>query len=405
MKKFCSIFLIFIMAIVFVNQSSYAKIIKNPEELELTAKSAAVYSNTTGELVASKNGDEKLSPYSITKLMTALIIAENHKMDEKVIISAEAAKQDGSSMEIEEGEEVTVEELLNGLLILSGNDAAYTLAEYDSGIDAFAEKMNKKAKELGCTNTHFVNPSGLKADGHYTSANDFVKIANAALANKDIAKIAGALKYKMPATNKQKERIFETHLDQRDIKNSGVIAGKTGYWEDDDCSIAVRYNKDNLMLTVVLIGDTKEERANDANKAFEYAHKSLESVKVVRRGKELKKCWIAGGERTLIPVYSEASSIVYPKNGDKDSTYYKVKLNSKVKAPLEKGDIVGRADIYSDGKKMESVPVYVNADVKEGWIFSKAYISNVGIVCIGIGIVIVLLTIFIVRSIRRKRRS
>ena len=78
MKKFCSIFLIFIMAIVFVNQSSYAKIIKNPEELELTAKSAAVYSNTTGELVASKNGDEKLSPYSITKLMTALIIAENH---------------------------------------------------------------------------------------------------------------------------------------------------------------------------------------------------------------------------------------------------------------------------------------------------------------------------------------
>lgn len=394
--------LISIIALTFIDAE--AKLKEVNEKPDFTAKSAVIYCNTTEEKVAEKNGDVRVNPYSITKLMTALIILEeHHDLNDTVVISKKASEQEGSSMDLKEGEEVSIEELLYGLLILSGNDAAYALAEYDSDINKFAGKMNDRAKKLGCTNTNFVNPNGLKNKNHYTTANDFIKIANAALDNETIEKITGTREYKMRKTNKQDERTFETHLDQLNDENSGVISGKTGYWEDDDCTIALRFNKKNMILTVVLLGDKKSERKNDENKAFSLAQTSVMSVKAIEEDQPVKKVWIKNGEHTRIELYSRDDSIVYPKNGKKSSTKVKVTVDKDIKAPLDQGEVVGKAKIYSDGKYMESVPLYVKDSVNEGWLPSMFYISNLGTICILISIILIINIIIIFKS-RKKTK-
>lgn len=394
--------LISIIALPFIDAE--AKLKEVNEKPDLTAKSAVIYCNTTEEKVAEKNGDVRVNPYSITKLMTALIILEEHQdLNDTVVISKKASEQEGSSMDLKEGEEVSVEELLYGLLILSGNDAAYALAEYDSDINTFAGKMNDRAKKLGCTNTNFVNPNGLKNKNHYTTANDFIKIANAALDNETIEKITGTRKYKMRKTNKQDERTFETHLDQLNDENSGIISGKTGYWEDDDCTIALRFNKKNMILTVVLLGDKKSERKNDENKAFSFAQTSVMSVKAIEEDQPVKKVWIKNGEHTRIELYSRDDSIVYPKNGKESSTKVKVTVDKDIKAPLDQGEVVGKAKIYSDGKYMESVPLYVKDSVNEGWLPSMLYISNLGTICILISIILIINIIIIFKSRKKPK--
>lgn len=394
--------LISIIALPFIDAE--AKLKEVNEKPDLTAKSAVIYCNTTEEKVAEKNGDVRVNPYSITKLMTALIILEeHHDLNYTVVISKKASEQEGSSMDLKEGEEVSIEELLYGLLILSGNDAAYALAEYDSDINKFAGKMNDRAKKLGCTNTNFVNPNGLKNKNHYTTANDFIKIANAALDNETIEKITGTREYKMRKTNKQDERTFETHLDQLNDENSGVISGKTGYWEDDDCTIALRFNKKNMILTVVLLGDKKSERKNDENKAFSLAQTSVMSVKAIEEDQPVKKVWIKNGEHTRIELYSRDDSIVYPKNGKKSSTKVKVTVDKDIKAPLDQGEVVGKAKIYSDGKYMESVPLYVKDSVNEGWLPSMFYISNLGTICILISIILIINIIIIFKSRKKPK--
>lgn len=404
MKKIVTVTIIGILlfAMLLPNGDAEAKLKDINKSLDLTAESAVVYCNTTEETVAYKNGDLRVNPYSITKLMTALLIIENHSdLSETVTISKEASEQEGSSMDLQEGEEISVEELLYGLLILSGNDAAYALAEYDSDIDTFANKMNEKAKQLGCKDTHFVNPSGLKDDDHYTTANDFIKIANTALDNKTIEKITGTTEYKMRATNKQDERVFKTHLDQLEDEDSGVISGKTGFWDDDDCSIAVRFKKRNLILTVVLLQDEKSERENDANEAFEFSELKLKSVKALGKDKPVKRIWIKNGKHTFIEVYAKDDSVVYPKDGEKSSTRIKVVTDKNIKAPLKSGEVIGKARIYSDGKYVESVPVYVKDSVETGWIFSMIYISNTGAICLIIAIALILDIVIIMKSGRK----
>ena len=136
---------------------------------EINAKSAVLYSENTNTVVFSKNKDERVAPFSTTKLMTALLVVKHIKnLDQKVTISKEAAALGGSSMELKEGEVVTVRQLLYGLMILSGNDAAYSLAEVVSNgnVDEFVKMMNDEAKALGCKDTNFVNPNGMKEENH-----------------------------------------------------------------------------------------------------------------------------------------------------------------------------------------------------------------------------------------------
>ena len=244
---------------------------------EIIAGSAVVYCENTGEIIYSKNEDSRMKPYSITKLLTALLAVQNLPMDQMVTVSAAAAGQGGSSMELKEGEQISVKDLLYGTLVVSGNDAAYALAEAVSGSAAdFVKLMNKTAANIGCEDTHFSNPSGLSNDikKHYTTADDFLKIAKLAFSDETVRTIAGTKKYTVKATNKSEERKLEEHTELISKASSGIVAAKTGFWDEANCSISALYDKDGLRLIIILMGDTMDERTDDVLALTKYAERT-----------------------------------------------------------------------------------------------------------------------------------
>ncbi len=184
MKKFYKFLLIIPLYLLFLAPSGvYAA-----TDVNTSAKACAVIEANSGRILYEKNPNQQLPEASTTKIMTALVVAENCNIDEVVEIPRQAQGVEGSSIYLRAGEHLTVKELLYGLMLQSGNDCAVALALHAGGsIDTFADMMNEKARELGCTNTNFTNPHGLPDDNHYTSAHDLGLIACAAM-NNDIVK-------------------------------------------------------------------------------------------------------------------------------------------------------------------------------------------------------------------------
>ena len=204
---------------------------------EITSEAGILYDVTNGRVLFEKNADEKLAPASTTKLMTALLVLEKSKLDDKVTFSKTAVtnlESGAVKIGLVEGDQVSVKDCLYGLLLKSANEVANGLAEHVSGsISAFADLMNARAKELGCTNTHFVNPNGLNSDQQYTTCRDMAKIAAAAFANQTLCQIDSTLSYKFPATKAAAARtITPGHkmLYPNDSRYyAGIVGGKTGY--------------------------------------------------------------------------------------------------------------------------------------------------------------------------------
>lgn len=379
---------------------------KSVAEPSLTAKGAVLYCANTNKILYAKNEDTRMSPYSITKLMTALLVTENMSFDKKIVVSEKTASQEGSSMGLEAGEAVTVGQLMHGLLILSGNDAAWALAEaYPGGETAFVAAMNARAKKLGCTNTHFANPNGLDDYDHYTTASDFLLITRAALANKTVKKIASTKRYSMPATNKNDAWIFKTHLDLLTTKGSGVVAGKTGYSEEDDCSIAVEYYKNDLNLYVILIGDSTKQRPKDMVKLFDYANEVLNRTTVASSGKSVKDVFVRHGARTVVKAYTSRKVYAYYASGKTPRVTSKVVAKDGIKAPLKKGDRVGTYKVYVDGKQTASAPIVVKENVKTGWFPSYLYISNRAAAVMLLVIIALYVWLLLTRSRHRRYKS
>ena len=368
---------------------------------EINAKSAVLYSENTNTVVFSKNKNERVAPFSTTKLMTALLVVKHIKnLDQKVTISKEAAALGGSSMELKEGEVVTVRQLLYGLMILSGNDAAYSLAEVVSNGNV-DKMMNDEAKALGCKDTNFVNPNGMKEENHYTTASDYMKIARAALKNRQVYKFASTKKYEMGATNLNEARVMKTHTDLINTRNSGVVAGKTGFW-NGEASIVLAYDKKDLKMVLVLFGDDKENRPKDAKAIFEYAYKYLKVNKPVAKGKKVTKILVRGGKNTIVDAYASETAYAYTEKGDRAKITVKIKRDWSVKAPLRKGDQVAIAKVYVDGKYVSDAPLVVKQNVSKGWITSEAYISNLGAMILGPVLVVLIVIACLVKRRRKK---
>lgn len=381
----------------------------NTPKPEVSAESALLYSIDLDENIYEKNINDRHDPYSVTKLMTAYLAAQKLDMNSTVTISKAAADDDpeGSSMNLVEGEVVTVENLMYGALLLSGNDAAYALGELTSGsMDSFVKLMNDTAKEWGCEDTHFVNPSGWKNSDHYTTANDLLIIARHALADETVRRIAFTRKYTMPATNKYKERVMKNHVTLTKQSDSGVLGGKTGFWEEDDASVVVEYNKYQLSAILVLLKDGSKARTKDAQALFEYAHKATPGFVVDRKGSQVGHAWIRCAARTRAATTLDKTVHAYPKKQKKSGVKTKIKYRSGLKAPLKKGTTIGTYTVYVDGKKVASEKVLLAEDAEKGWFPSAIYISNFTTVCIIVVILLlVLLRMILRRYIMRKRRA
>lgn len=380
----------------------YAAVNEDVKAPKITAKSAVLYSVTTDEMLFSKDADKKMSPYSITKLMTCIIAVDNLDLDTKVKVTADAAELGESTMFLTEGEVVTVEQLLYGTLIMSGNDSAYMLAIATCGDeDDFVNMMNKKAEELGCKNTHFVNPHGLKDEDHYTTANDFLLIAREAFENETIRKIAGTKKFKMPATNISEAWTMETHTDLLTKKGSGVVAGKTGYWEDDDCTVALLYDKKGLSQILVMLGDKIKKRPKDAKALFEYGTQKIVTIEAINPGEVLKTTLVKHGATNRVGGYADKQVLAYPVSGQESDVIRKVVFNDGLEAPISKGDEIGRCVVSVDGKVLAELPVLADQDIEVGWFPSYLYITNNQSILLG-GVLALLIIILILRKIRMR---
>lgn len=231
-----------------------------PTGPQLSAEGAVLMDAETGAILYEKNATERLYPASTTKLMTALLALENSALGETVTVSHNAVYDidvDSSRIWVDEGEELSMEDSLYALMLPSANDLAYAIAEHIGGTkEGFAEMMNARAKELGCINTHFMNPHGLDEEEHYTCPADLARITRPLLKNSSFLKISGSKNYQIPPTNlcKDSRWVLNTHLMIRGAQPyDGVIAGKTGHTDLAGANLVTCARRGTMTLIAVIM--------------------------------------------------------------------------------------------------------------------------------------------------------
>lgn len=326
----------------------------------------------SGKILYSKNVNDKMYPASTTKIMTAILTLENCKLDDTAIASHNAIysiPSGYSHANIQECEELTIEQLLNVLLIPSANDAAVILAEHIAGsVEAFSTMMNEKAKELGCTNTNFVNPNGIHNENHYTTAYDLALIGQYAMTFDVFRSIVCKTSYKLPATAKydKEDRLFNTTNDliKKNYSSSSTnyyyeyaTGAKTGYTDAAKNCIVATATKDDVSLIAVVLHDSLTEdglsqRALDCKALFEYGFNYFSVQQIMEKGSVVHTIDVSGAPKdtaSLDLVYSEDIYGLIPNDYDLSSVTPNVTLSDNISAPIAEGTKLGQITYTIDG--------------------------------------------------------
>ena len=244
------------------------------EASSINSRSCIVYDRNSHMILYGKNETKQVKMASTTKIMTSLVIIENYNLSETIEVSQKAAGTGGSRLGLKTGDKITVKDLLYGLMLCSGNDAAVALAEYASGnIPGFAELMNKKANELGLTHTHYESPHGLDSDGHYTTAYELATLTDYALKNETFSKIVGTKNYTVTINGYPKNL---SNTNELLGYLNGVYGVKTGFTNGANRCLVTACKRDNMDIICVVLGaDTKKFRTQDSIKLIEYAFKNF----------------------------------------------------------------------------------------------------------------------------------
>ncbi|MCR4675098.1 MAG: D-alanyl-D-alanine carboxypeptidase [Lachnospiraceae bacterium] len=253
-----------------------------PTGIEVSPSAAIVMEASTGTILYEKNIDEKHYPASITKILTGLLAVENADMDAEVTFSADAVAESAggtSSIARDVGEVMTMEQCLYGMMLESANECAYAIAEYIGGgdINVFLDMMNEKAKELGCTGSHFNNPNGLPDENHYTTAHDMALISQAAVNNETLAQIMATKSYTIPPTNKhEEETLLNNHHSMLNYYKTskylydGCLGGKTGYTDVANNTLVTFAERDGMKLICVVMEVDSPYHYTDTISLFDY---------------------------------------------------------------------------------------------------------------------------------------
>lgn len=398
-------------------------------DADFTSKSSLLMNLDTGEIYEERNIDEKVYPASTTKIMTAILAIENGKLNDTVTISDTASKlpSGASGMGLLRGEEVTVKNLLYGLLVSSANDAANALAEYISGsVDDFVKMMNDKAKELGATNTHFMNTNGLHDDNHYTTARDMAIIARYAMKNQTFRTLVKTASYTMDPTNKYPEKRIMRSTNKLLSKNKSskyiyqnAIGIKTGFTTPaQHCLVSAADNGDFSLLCVVMGAPTDAARDlmyDETIALYKWGFEAYKAQTVAKAGDTLTEANVslAKTKDTVTLSTQKEVKALLPANIDIKKVKAKLSVNKDIKAPIAQGQVLGSVTYYYQNKKVASTKLVSNEAVEQDNLlatFDKIHTFLTSpIFLIPVMIIVVLLIIFLViRQInlhkRRKRR-
>lgn len=306
----------------------------------------------SGRVLYERGGDERRLIASITKLMTALVALESgHALDETVTIRTEWTGIEGSSLYLKSGEEITLEALLYGLLLRSGNDAAHAVAGYCSGdLDSFVARMNTKAEELGMENTSFSNPSGLNAEDHYSTARDMAILARACLSNETLRSIVSTRSITIGG------RIITNH-NKLLWQYEGCIGLKTGYTEKAGRTLVSAAERDGMTLICVTLNAPNDWRDHAA--LFDYGFSQYERRCLVKAGEVLCQIPVTG---SLVPVCQiRAQRDIWGALAKGEEPDLRIDLEREVlTAPTEVGSQVGEAVVSLDGKELVRMALLVS---------------------------------------------
>ena len=371
--KFKKIFFILVF-FVFFSTYCYANNENNTKQINIYSDAAILMDSSSEMILYDKNSSERMYPASTTKVMTAILALENCNLNDKVKVNYSALSSVPSGYSIaslQTDEELTVYELLQVLLVHSANDAANVLAEHISGsISEFSNLMNAKAIELGCTDTHFVNPSGIHNNDHYSTAKDLAIIMKYCMKNSDFRKIVSMPSCTIAETNKSDKRTF-TNTNGLIINNSSksssnyyyeyCIGGKTGYTSQaKNCLISVS-SKDDLELICVILGAAQTEnglsaRYIDSKTLYNYGYENFKISSIAKKGDVIEQIEVSNGNkdtRYLDVILDNDILALSNVDLEKNNITYDIKINENISAPLSSGSVVGYITYTVNGIKYE----------------------------------------------------
>ena len=353
-------------------------------EPTLNSRIALVYDRTSGNVIYEKNGYKTVPMASTTKIMTAIVVLENANLQDTVTVEKKAAGTGGSRLGLKVGDKITVNDLLYGLLLRSGNDAAVALAIHVGGsIEGFATLMNQKANELNLNNTNFETPHGLDSKNHYTTAYELAKMADYALKKEKFKKIVGTQNCNITISGVQ-----------RNISNTnellgylnGVYGVKTGFTNGAGRCLVTASKRDNLdIITVVLGADTKKIRTSDSIKLIEYIYNNFEMVNIQEKVNEKFNQWkeinknrtsINKGVTNNMKIDLEEMQFEEMPINKKIKDNIEIKVNTifNFDAPVEEGKIIGNLKIFIDDNEIQTLNIYNTENIRKKEI--KDYIKQ-----------------------------
>jgi len=336
-----------------------------------SAKASVVINADNGEIIYSKNCNERLPMASTTKIMTALLLCEYGNAEREITVTKEMVTVEGSSMGLLPGDTVTLDGLLYGMLLASGNDAANTTAYVVGGsVNGFVELMNAKARELGLKNTHFVTPSGLDADEHYTTAYELGLLAAYAIKNERFKKASSSQSAVLNYGNPPYRRTITNH--NKLLKSyDGLIGVKTGFTKKSGRCLVTAAERDGKRIVAVTLCDPNDWL--DHKNLLDYGFSKLKTVKAEPKEKNIKISVVGGDSDTVV---ADVPSTVFNTIEEKEinSTVF---TDEFLYAPIKKGQKVGTVKYYADKKFITEEDIYSSVEINSVSLSFKNKLKNI----------------------------
>ena len=369
MKKFCCLFLTIFTFCFCINVKA--------EDLSLAsnAKSAILLEASTGEVIFEKNSHEKLHPASMTKMMSMLLILENIEKgvinwDDIVTVSSNASSMGGSQILLETNEQMSVSDLFKGIAVASGNDAVVAMAEKIAGTEEeFVNMMNKRANELGLTDTNFKNCHGLDDANHYSSAADMAKIALELVKHDKLFEYTSIYEDYLREGTDRKFWLVNTNKLVRFY--SGADGLKTGYTGEAGFCLTATAKRNGMRIIAVVMGEPDSKtRTSDVSSMLDYAFAQYETETFLSTESVLDTININKGKKEFVNIVpKENITILNKKTDNKKNATYNLEMYD-MKLPLKKGDIVGKLSVYVDDNLYRDIDVTVSDDIEKADILT-----------------------------------